>query len=111
VAGGEPVHQEAIRTLGSVLQAGGFFEVSLVSITTNAVPALANLAESKFKAAILGIGPDDTLPADQISALGHFVRREGDVVGLIHSANMLQVGGLVQLQVGESIPQAFKFQI
>jgi predicted dehydrogenase len=97
------------------LEATGRFSVSVVSITGNGAPALANLPDSDFDAVLAMTGGADALPESHAEGLARFVQAGGGLVALHHTAEMLagheSLGKLMGMQIKDTSPSAFDFKV
>ncbi len=97
------------------LEASGRFTVSVVSITSNGAPALANLLESEFKAVLAITGLSDALPETHAQGLAKFVQSGGGLVTLHHAVSTLagndSLGKLLGVRVKSESPTAFDFKV
>ena len=97
------------------LEATGRFTVSVVSITSNGAPALANLLESDFKAVLAITGQCDPLPETHAHGLAKFVEAGGGLVTLHHAATCLSASESLAKLIGFNViyesPSAFDFKV
>ncbi len=97
------------------LEATGRFSVSLVSITTNGAPALANLDESDIDAVLAMTGTGHELPEAHAQGLASFVKKGGGLVVLHDTATLLaahpSIQELMGVRVLGSSPSPFKFKV
>ncbi len=97
------------------LEATGRFSVSVVSITSNGAPALANLPTSDFHAVLAITGPCDPLPKAHAQGLAKFVQAGGGLVAIHHAATSLSknesLSKLLAVQTTSESPCAFDFQV
>jgi len=97
------------------LEATGRFTVSVVSITSNGAPALANLTDSEFKAVLAITGQNDPLPEAHAQGLAKFVQAGGGLVTLHRAVSTLSsseaLGNLIGVEVTNESPTAFDFKV
>jgi len=97
------------------LESTGRFAVSVVSITTNGAPALANLAESDFSAVLAMTGPGEPLPEEHAQGLADFVKAGGGLVALAESAELLgahpKLAGHLGVTVTPVAPDTFPYKV
>lgn len=105
----------AIKSWAAQLEATGRFAVSVVSITSNGAPALANLPDSDFHAVLALTGQADPLPPAHAQGLAKFVQAGGGLVTLHHAASTLSasesLAKLIGVNVTYASPTAFDFKV
>ncbi len=106
---------QAISRWAEQLDATGRFAVSVVSITSNGAPALANLPESDFDAVLAITGQGHALPEAHAEGLTQFVQKGGGLVALHHTAEVLAgheaLGKLMGVRIKGASPSAFDFKV
>lgn len=106
---------QAISRWARQLEATGRFAVSVVSITSNGAPALANLPESNFDAVLAVTGQGHELPEAHAQGLAQFVQKGGGLVALHHAAEVLAgneaLGKLMGVRIKGTTPNAFDFKV
>lgn len=106
---------QAISRWARQLDATGRFAVSVVSITSNGAPALANLPESDFDAVLAITGPDHELPEAHAQGLAQYVQNGGGLVAMHRAAEPLAkheaLSELMGVKIKGASPTAFDFKI
>lgn len=116
VAGGENSHSVLAKTLAAALERGGRFQVSLISLTANGVPALANLPQSDFHAVLLFVNaPSASLSQEQVAGLVQYVENGGGLVALADTAVSFRENDALTALLGATVedqtPGAFDYQV
>lgn len=108
-------HDQAVARLTKQIESTGRFAVSVVSITANGAPALANLPDSEFHAVLAMTGRTDALPESHAQGLAKFVEAGGGLVVMHRTAETFaqspSLQKLLNVTVGQSSPSAFGFKI
>ncbi len=106
---------QAAASWAEKLEATGRFSVSVVSITNNGAPALANLAESDFDAVLVMTGQGEALPDAHAEGLVKFVQGGGGLVVMHDSLDLLarqkSLKELMGVTVKGRSPIVFDFKV
>ncbi len=107
--------EAAIAQWVQQLEATGRFSVSVVSITSNGAPALANLPGSDFHAVLAITGQCDPLPQAHANGLAKFIQSGGGLVALHHAASSLaaseELTKLLGVSTTHQSPTPFDFKV
>jgi predicted dehydrogenase/type 1 glutamine amidotransferase len=113
--GSSPQHELAVTQWVKRLEATGRFSVSVVSITSNGAPALANLPGSDFHAVLAMTGQADPLPKAHANGLARFIKTGGGLVTVHHAAASLAGSEALRKLIGvrtlSASPTAFDFKV
>lgn len=108
-------YDQAVARLTKQLESSGRFSVSVVSITSNGAPALANLPDSDFNVVLAMTGKTDALPESHAQGLAKFVEAGGGLVVMHRTAETVaqseSLRKLLDVTVGQASPTAFSFKI
>jgi predicted dehydrogenase/type 1 glutamine amidotransferase len=108
-------YDQAVSRLTKQLEASGRFAVSVVSITGNGAPALANLPDSDFNVVLAMTGKADALPESHAQGLAKFVEAGGGLIVMHRAAELFMqsesLRKLLDVTVGQSSPTAFNFKV
>ncbi len=113
--GRDPLRESAITALVASLEATGRFATSVVSITANGAPALANLPESNFDAVLVLADHPDALPTAHAGGLAKFVESGGGLVAVHSAAKLLEASQSLANVLGvrnlSPSPSAFDYRV